>query len=152
MATPKARAQAKERDDVGRFTVELDVANNDDLVLVRHGSLSPDKMRRLPIRGVVDTGSAELILPQGVAKQLGLRVKGKVRARYADRRSALRDEVEGVHVQLLGRADVFSAMVEPKRDTALIGAIVLEALDLLVDPKGQRLVPRDPEYKISEVE
>ncbi|MCI0460227.1 MAG: hypothetical protein L0Z62_25020 [Gemmataceae bacterium] len=152
MATAKGSKRAREAEDVGRFTVDLEVANNDDLVLVRHGRLAPEKMRRLAIRGVVDTGAAGLVLPQGVAKQLGLRVKGKLRARYADRRSALRDEVAEVHVQLMGRDSVFDALAEPKRDTALIGAIVLEALDLLVDPKYQRLVPRDPEYKISEVE
>ena len=35
---------------------------------------------------------------------------------------------------------------------ALIGAIVLEALDLLVDCRKQRLYPRDPDYVVSEIE
>ena len=35
---------------------------------------------------------------------------------------------------------------------ALIGAIVLEDLDLLVDCTNQRLVPRDPKYVVSEIE
>lgn len=34
--------------------------------------------------------------------------------------------------------------IMPKREDALIGAIVFEALDLLVDCKRQRVVPRDP--------
>jgi hypothetical protein len=38
------------------------------------------------------------------------------------------------------------------RKTALIGAIVLEQLDLLVDCTHQRLVPRDPRYQIVEIE
>ena len=42
--------------------------------------------------------------------------------------------------------------VEPGRESALIGAIVLEDLDFLVDCAGQRLVPRDPKHIISEVE
>jgi hypothetical protein len=51
----------------------------------------------------------------------------------------------------LGRDGVFTAVVEPKRRTALIGAIVLEDLDFLVDCT-QQLVPRDPRFVVSEVE
>ena len=43
-------------------------------------------------------------------------------------------------------------VVEPKRDTALIGAIVLEDLDLLVDGRAQKLRPRDPRFIIAELE
>jgi hypothetical protein len=41
---------------------------------------------------------------------------------------------------------------EPNRETALIGAIVLEDLDLLVDCTAQRVVPRDPRGAIYEIE
>jgi len=51
-----------------------------------------------------------------------------------------------------GRIGVFSAVVEPKRDSALIGAIVMEDLDLIVDFTKQRLEPRDPGKIISEIE
>ena len=50
------------------------------------------------------------------------------------------------------RDGIFSAIVEPKRDTALIGAIVLEELDLLVDCKRSAPGTRDPKYVISEIE
>jgi hypothetical protein len=43
-------------------------------------------------------------------------------------------------------------VIEPKRDSALIGAIVLEELDLLIDNTRQRLVPRDPRFIVSEIE
>jgi hypothetical protein len=51
-----------------------------------------------------------------------------------------------------GRDSVFNAIVEPARESALIGAIVLEDLDFLVDCTGQRLVPRDPKQIVSEAE
>ena len=71
---------------------------------------------------------------------------------YADGRRAQREGADGVYVQLLGRHGTFSAIVEPRRKTALVGAIVLEDLDLLVDCKSQRVVPRDPHGAIHEVE
>lgn len=47
---------------------------------------------------------------------------------------------------------MFNAIVEPQRDSALIGAIVLEDLDLIVDCTTQQLVPRDPERIVSAIE
>jgi hypothetical protein len=46
---------------------------------------------------------------------------------------------------------IFTAIVEPKRATALIGAIVLEDLDPLVDCTNQRLVPRDLSGPLSDI-
>jgi len=138
---------------MGRFSVDIEIANHEDLVEVRRGHLDAAKVRRMTVRGVVDSGATRLVLPQAVAKALGLPVKKeKIRVRYADGRRGLRAEVEEAHVSLLGRDGVFKALVEPKRDSALIGAIVLEALDLLVDCKHQRLVPRDPSGPIYEIE
>src|SRR5947209_2738848 len=77
-------------DCVGRFSVELEVANNDDLALVRRGLLPPDQARRETIRGVVDSGAMKLVLPQAVVERLGLPLGGKVKVRYADGRRAQR--------------------------------------------------------------
>jgi predicted aspartyl protease len=137
---------------MGRFSVEIEVANNDDLALARRGLLPGDQVRRQTISGVVDSGAAKLELPQAVVKQLGLILGDKIKVRYADGRRAQRREAEGAYVKLLGRHGTFTAIVEPKRKTALIGAIVLEDLDLLVDCQRQRVVPRDPHGPIYEIE
>jgi len=138
---------------MGRITVDFEIANNEDLVEVRRGHLDPGDVRRVKIQGLVDSGATRLVLPQSVAKQLGLPIKRKkVKVRYADGRRGMRVEVDEVRLFLLGRDGVFNAIVEPKRETALIGAIVLEDLDLLVDCAQLRLVPRDPDFVVSEIE
>jgi predicted aspartyl protease len=142
----------KGADGAGRFSVEIEVANNDDLALVRRGLLQPDQVRRETISGVGDSGATRLVLPAAVAIRLGLSLGGKTKVRYADGRSAQRQVAKGVYVQLLGRDSTFSAIIEPKRDTALIGAIVLEDLDLVVDCVANRVVPRDPRGAIYEIE
>src|SRR5207249_2269926 len=134
------------------ISIEFEVANSDDLALVRRGLLEPKQVRRQRIAGIVDSGATRLVLPQAVAKQLGLTLGNKIKVRYADDRKAERHEAEGVYVELLGRNGTFKAIVEPRRKTALIGAIVLEDLDLLVDCQQQRLVPRDPSGPIYEIE
>jgi predicted aspartyl protease len=137
---------------VGRFTVELEIANNDELAAARLGLLPADQVRREMITGVVDSGATRLVLPEDVAKRLGLPLGGSIKVRYADGRRAKRKAVEGVYVQLLGRHGTFRAVVEPNRTTALVGAIVLEDLDLLVDCISQQVIPRDPTGQTSYIE
>jgi predicted aspartyl protease len=137
---------------LSRFAVDFEVANNTDLVKEEEGILAAAKVRRLTLRGVVDSGASSLVLPRDVVEQLGVRTKGKVKVKYADGRRAVRDLVDNVYLELLGRHGVYRAIVEPKRQTALIGAIILEDLDFLADCKHERLVPRDPKYQTYEIE
>jgi predicted aspartyl protease len=143
---------SKGANGVGRFSVEFEVVNYQDLVRAADGTLPQEKVRRMKVSGVVDPGAAMLVLPESVVKHLGLPAGNKVKVRYADGRRGQRREAKAALVNLLGREDIFTAVVEPKRESALIGAIVLEALDLLVDCKEQRLIPRDPSGPIYEIE
>ncbi len=136
---------------MGRVIVDFILTNNEDLVMFRRGALPPEQIRRVTMQGVVDTAANHLVLPASVVQHLGLPVPTHGVVRYADNRTATRAVAEQVSVELHGRSSVFRAVVEPDRSTALIGAIVLEDLDLLVDCTNHRLYPRDPEHMISEV-
>lgn len=137
---------------MGRFAVEVEVANSSDVALADEGKLSHDKVRRAIIRGVIDPGASRLVLPASVVASLGLPRSGRTKVKYADGRSAWRDNVYNAWLSIQGRQSTCVAIVEPKRDSALIGAIVLEDLDFLVDCKNQKLVPRDPRGILSEIE
>jgi predicted aspartyl protease len=146
-------ADADGKHEMGRFSVEMVIANNEDLVRARNGDLDPTKVRRQTIRGIVDPGATLLVLPLALVNELGLPIKKqKVKVRYAGGQRATRAEANQVAATLQGRDGIFTAIVEPRRDTALIGAIVLEALDFLVDCGKQRLVPRDPDFVVNEIE
>jgi predicted aspartyl protease len=138
--------------EAGRFSIDLELVNDKDLANAETGAMPADQVRRLTARGVVDSGATRLVIPESVAKRLGLEASGSVEVRYADGRIAERPIVERVRLTYAGRSSVFNAIVEPGRESALVGAIVLEDLDLLVDCGNQRLVPRDPRKIISEIE
>jgi len=138
--------------DMGRVTAEISIANYWDVMRAQNGELSPDAVRHTTISGIVDTGAARLVLPQSAVNELGLRVDGETNVRYADHRTARRPIVRDVWLQLCGRASDFSAIVEPDRQDALIGAIVMEELDLIVDCTKNDVRPRDPDRIISEIE
>ncbi|HEV2969776.1 MAG TPA: aspartyl protease family protein [Pirellulales bacterium] len=137
---------------VGRFSVDIELANDEDLIRAKVGLISFEQVRRATVRGVVDSGATRLVIPESVADQLGLEISGITQVRYADGRMAERSIASRIHLTYGGRDSVFNAIVEPDRKSVLIGAIVLEDLDFLVDCTGQRLVPRDPKQIISEAE
>jgi predicted aspartyl protease len=122
------------------------------LIRARAGDIPESRVRRVTLRSVVDSGATRLVIPKSVADCLGAEPTGEVGVCYADGRVGQRPMVRGVHLTWGGRSSVFNAIVEPDRDSALLGAIVLEDLDLVIDCTTQTLRPRDPNRIISEIE
>ena len=140
------------RNYVGRFSVEFEVTNYEDVVQARKGFLPAEQVRRARITGVVDTGATRLVLPASVVTALGVRETGQVTVRLADGRRETKTVVGDVQLEIQGRSSVFTAVVEPARTDALIGAIVLEELDFVPDCTRQALVPRDPSGLFAEID
>ena len=138
--------------NMGRFAVQMNVSNYGDVLMAERGALPHEKIRRASVQGIVDTGATHLVLPKDVAVKLGLQETGAATVRYADQRPAKRKMVEQAYVELLGRHGTFKAIVEPRRHDALIGAIVMEDLDLVVDCVAQKLRPRDPKGVLAVLE
>ena len=145
-------AMDKGDEAMGRVAVEFLVMNNRDLQMAESGALAPEKVRSFQLTGIADSGSTHLVLPTDVADRLGFPSAGEITMHCADRRTAKRRLVSQVEVELLGRRSTFRAVLEPDRTTALIGAIVLEDLDLLVDCSNNKLRPRDPTGENAEAE
>ncbi len=137
---------------MGRVTVEVALANHWVVLRAKDGYLPPDDIRRTTVTGIVDSGAARLVLPPQAVEALGLQMDDETNVRYADQRTARRPIVHNVWLELCGRGSHFSAIVEPDRRDALIGAIVLEELDLIIDCTRNEVRPRDPDRIISEIE
>jgi predicted aspartyl protease len=136
----------------GRVNIEIEVSSNVDRVLADLGMLPLEKVRRVRTPAVVDSGATHLVLPASVVAQLGLSPYRRTTVKYADQRSAERDIVGNVWLELQGRKALVEAIVEPDRSDALVGAIPLEAMDFLIDCLHNQVIPRDPNTTISEVE
>lgn len=142
----------KDHTTMGRFSVQFVVANYRDVVQAMPGVPIPKGVKHLVLNGIVDSGAARLVLPQRAVEDLRFQAHGETTVRYADGRREKRSIVTDVWLQLLGRDGIFSAVVEPGRQDALIGAIVLEELDLMVDCTTQTLRPREPDSILTEIE
>lgn len=136
---------------MGLVVVEFTVANSLDMGMAAQGLTPPEQVRQLQVKGMVDTGANWLVLPKAVVDQLGLPPTKPMLVRFGDGRLEFRDVVEQAWVEMFGRHGTFRAIVEPNRSDALVGAIVLEDLDLLVDCSQQTLQPRHPEHMTGNV-
>src|SRR5437867_10186970 len=57
-----AQRRVKGDKAMGRFSVEFQVANNEDMADARRGRIKPEAVRRATLSGVVDPGATRLVL------------------------------------------------------------------------------------------
>ncbi|NOT53454.1 MAG: clan AA aspartic protease [Deltaproteobacteria bacterium] len=127
---------------MGEVKVEVELENAEDRGVFRRGYIREDEIRSLTVPLVVDTGAVMLVLPQDLVETLGLTKVGTVIVIYADERKEERPLAGIVTVKVGKRLTSVNCVVGPPNSEALLGQIVLEAMDLLVDCAQQKLVPR----------
>lgn len=134
---------------VGAVRTKVRLLNAIDEALVSRGLLAPRLLRECETEALVDTGAVYLVLPEAIVQQLGLRILGQQRAKFADGREAMVGVTEALRIECEGRQTTEDALVTG--DEVLIGQVVLEKLDLLVDCKNQRLIPNpaNPDYPVT---
>lgn len=128
---------------MGKVVVKVKLTNYVEEQLKKL-KLLKGKPRTVETDVLVDTGATRLYLRSGVIRALGLRKEGEVVSRTTNglRRRAV---YQAARLELLGRNGAFQ-VVEVEDDVPnLLGQIPLEYLDLIVDPKGQKLIP-NPEH------
>lgn len=127
---------------VGEVIVEVQLENSFDAHLARIGQLADADVRRRTVQALVDTGATDLVLPEDLVQALGLDFVESLVVEYADGRRSRRPVAGPVTLGAMGRRRHFDCVCGPAGTHILLGQVVLESLDLLVDCKAQRLLPR----------
>ncbi len=112
-----------------------------------------DPKKTAEVEAVIDTGATMLVLPRDIARKLKLRRMREVGVKYADGRTATKSVYGVVTAEIRGRAGEFNVLVEDNGAQPLVGQIVLEQLDLVVDPKKRKVLPnpQSPDLPMVEV-
>jgi clan AA aspartic protease len=126
---------------MGRVMATVKLANAHDYFNAEAGIIPREDISRAEVEALVDTGANMLVLPQEVVQQLGLIEIQRRKARYADGRTAVGSVVSSVRLEIAGREGEFDALAENAGAMPLIGQVVLEELDLVVDPRSRELRP-----------
>src|SRR5215470_13024856 len=124
---------------MGQVHVRVVLTNHREAVMARLGQLDASQVHRYETEALIDTGAVRSTIPAAVADRLGLFRLRRTDAKYADGRVEEVDMTEAIAIEILGRTAVTTAMVLGEH--ILLGVMVLEDIDLMVDCNRNRLVP-----------
>jgi clan AA aspartic protease len=100
-----------------------------------------DPARTVEVDAVIDTGATMLVIPMNMVQRLGVQKFRDVRVRHANNTSEAKEIYGIVTVEIRGRTGHFDVFAEAEGSQPLVGQIVLEQLDLVVDPRNRCLAP-----------
>ena len=126
---------------MGKVVTKAWLRNNQDVTRLADGRIAVEQVRQQEQELIVDTGARAVGLPLPIIEQLGLPATRKVTVTLSDGSRQERQLYGELRVQVGDRDDVFSCVAKPEGAPLLLGQIVLEALDLVVDCGQQRLIP-----------
>ncbi|MBI3988439.1 MAG: hypothetical protein HY347_02350 [candidate division NC10 bacterium] len=112
-----------------------------------------DPAKSVEVDAVIDTGATMLVLPQNLIDELSLIKIREATVKYANNQRQQKSVYAGLLVEIKGRVGSFDALAEEEGTEPLIGQIVLEELDLVVDTSTRMLIPnpRSPEMPMVEI-
>lgn len=136
---------------MGEVRANTLIFNATDDTLARRGKISQKEIRCYKANALIDTGAIRSVIPEFVLEQLGLEIRGKRVAEYADGRKETVGVSEPIIINIMGRDTLEEALI--LGDEVLIGQTVLEKLDLLVDCANNKLIPNPahPDQPVSKV-
>jgi clan AA aspartic protease len=132
--------------EMGLVYAEIDLENGGDTYLFRKGLIKEDEIKKVRVKALVDSGAYMLSINETVRAQLDLPIIEKQFGRLADETLIEFDVVGPVEVRFENRSTSVRAIVLPGDAEILLGAIPMEDMDVLIDPRGEKLVvnPKHP--------
>ena len=106
----------------------------------RRGFIKEGEIRQIKVLALVDTGAETLIINDAMRQELGLELVGERKVSYANESGEWCKITEPVEIYWKDRSAVTRAIVVPGITEPLLGAIPLEELNVMVDPRTQQLV------------
>jgi clan AA aspartic protease len=129
---------------LGKIIEKVIVKNFGDILKVLEGIIKEDEIRKVELEAVVDTGASFLCIPPEVIEKLGLIYSHSRRVITANG-EVKRRIFAGAVIIIQGREIQMEVMENDKTTPSLIGYLVLENMDLVVDTKSQKIIP-NPEH------
>lgn len=116
--------------------------NGDDKSLARRDMLKARDVRRVDADMLVDTGAVLVLLPQDMVEALGLGTMDKAVVTLVNDQKVEMPIAGPLVLTAVGRTMNTDCLVGPPRCEPLLGQVVLERLDLIVDSVNRKLAVR----------
>ncbi|HEX5886802.1 MAG TPA: retroviral-like aspartic protease family protein [Pyrinomonadaceae bacterium] len=130
--------------EMGYVYADIELTNQDDVALHRHGLLPDSGIKKVTCRALVDSGAWDLVINEEIQKQLNLPVLERQAVEMADDTVMEVDVVGPIEVRFQHKRTIVDAVVMPGTSGVLLGAYPMEGLDVMIDPKRERLLVNPP--------
>ena len=124
---------------MGTVHAEITIKNSTDVTGLFEGRLKEHEVRSVTVNSVVDTGATSLVINEELRNKLGLGVIEERYMKLADGGKVLSRITTPVSIHWKNRSWVCPAVSLEHVEHILLGAIPLEGMDLMVNPKTQEL-------------
>ena len=113
---------------------EITLRNEADTVCVKRGFIKEHEIREMTVQAIVDTGAWTIVINEDTRDKLGLDDKGYGEATLTDGQKEEFPMAGPVEVWWKNRRFTCDALVIPEAPDVLLGALVLEGMDLTINP------------------
>ena len=124
---------------MGLTYAEIELINAGDKEYVRRGDMDIDDVRRIRVNALVDSGAYLMAINENIQEVLQLPVVGKERQFLANGQVVEYDVVNQLEVRFGDYFTVCRAVLLPGGAEPLLGAIPMEDMNLVIDPRRQEL-------------
>ena len=136
---------------MGDVYAEITLKNAADVMKVQEGLMGEDGVRSVVIKALVDTGAWTLVINDELCRKLGLTHGVLWESTLADGSKHMYERMEPVRVHWENRDTICIPIKVPGADEVLLGSIPLEDMDLIVDPRNERLIGRHGENPVQRI-
>ena len=128
---------------MGEIVVKIGLENTLDRELAKKGRIAECDVRQIEVEAIADTGAMMLALPEGEVARLGIDVVDWAPITFADGQRTELPIAGPITIRLGTRTVLGGCVVLPPNATALLGQVVMEEMDLILDPARQTIGPRN---------
>lgn len=125
---------------MGLIYAEITLINAADLEMAKRNMIARDEVKQINVNMLVDSGAYQMAINEAIQEQLDLPFIEKKKLVLADGRIHEFDVVGPILVKFKNRTATCSAIILEGNTEPLLGAIPMEEMDVLIDPKRQELI------------
>jgi len=124
---------------MGLVYADLEIINTIDIALAKKSIIGEEEIKALRVNALVDTGAYNMCINETIQSQLELPFVEKRTGVLANGEIETYDLVGPLTIKFKNRTTICNALVLPGNNEVLLGAIPMEDMDVIIDPKKQTL-------------
>jgi clan AA aspartic protease len=127
---------------------DIELINAEDITLAKRNLIGEEEIKRMHVKALVYTGSYMLCINESIQEQLKFPIVERRSGQLANGSVVEYNVVSHVELKFKNRRTMCNAMILQGDNEVLLGAILLEDMDVLIHPQRQELIviPEHPYF------